>query len=839
MNDAMSWLQYGNVHFISNGIYSSNSFTRLLPVYKYFLSTLALFLIIGFSFGQDCPPNIDFESGTFNGWKCYTGFVSAATGANVFTLTESGGPVDGRHTIISSTNAQLDPYGGFSTRSPNGSAYCIKLGNNTGGGQAEAISYEFTIPANRNTYSLLYYYAVVFEDPNHLEYQQPRMEIEITNASTNSLINCASFTFIPYGTTLPGFFESNIRQYENTPIWCKDWTPVTINLDGNAGKTIRLTFRTADCTFRRHFGYAYIDVNSDCSGEFVGASFCPLDKEVTVSAPYGFQNYTWFNSNMTQQLGTGQSITLSPPPKPGTILNVQLIPYDGYGCPETLTAKLEDDLTIKADAGHDTLSCNMAPVRIGSPPRSGLDYSWTPTAGLFNPYSGNPIAMPSVSTNYVLTVKSPGGGCSSTDTVLVIASNLGSSMQILGRSQYCIGSGDSAVLNVSDAELIRWYKNGQLLPGEKNNFYKVTETGEYAAFLQDEFGCTATTPNQSINISTVPKASFSLKDTAQCLIGNNFIFTNGSTNQVGAMRYNWDFGGTGNSTQRDAVYSFTKGGQYLVKLVVNSNDVCADSVSALVKVYQNPLPVFDAGVTCVGIPFAPVNRTDENIGSPIRYAWKYNNALVYEVRNPAPKLFTAGNYSITLSASSEQCPTPVQELTKSLRVESPAPPMRYTAAFAVKGVPLNLEARRIGIAAVWQPARQLSDPTSFKPVFKGANEQDYTITISTEGGCKTVDSLLVQIVQKADIQVPTGFTPNGDGLNDYLRPVPMGVAEIKYFRIYNRWGELLFETHNARPGWDGSYKGYPQPSQSVVWMVEGVGLDGSVITKKGTSVLVR
>ncbi len=58
----------------------------------------------------------------------------------------------------------------------------------------------------------------------------------------------------------------------NAPIWYKDWTAVSINLDGLAGKTIRLFFKTADCTFRRHFGYAYIDVNAECSGEFVGAT---------------------------------------------------------------------------------------------------------------------------------------------------------------------------------------------------------------------------------------------------------------------------------------------------------------------------------------------------------------------------------------------------------------------------------------------------------------------------------------------------------------------------------------------------------------------------------------
>ncbi|MCU0394930.1 MAG: gliding motility-associated C-terminal domain-containing protein [Chitinophagaceae bacterium] len=788
---------------------------------------------------QTCPPNIDFENGSFTGWTCYTGNVVNQGGVNVFNLTESGGPVDGRHTIIAAASAGLDPYGNFPMKSPNGSAYSIRLGNDMGGGEGEAISYEFTIPANRNTYSLVYYYAVVFQDPNHQIYEQPRMEIEITNLSTNSKIDCASFSFIPFGSSLPGFFQSPI-EVSNTPIWCKDWTPVTINLDGNAGKTIRLTFRTGDCTFRRHFGYAYIDVDSDCSGEFTGASFCPLDEEVTVSAPFGFQRYTWFNADMSRQLGTGQSITLRPPPPPGTTMNVQLVPYDGYGCPQTLTARLQANLNLTADAGSDTLSCNGAPVRIGSSPRAGLDYSWSPAVGLSNARTGNPIAIPPQTTDYVLTVKSPGGGCVDTDTVRVKASNLANSLEVLGRAQYCIGSSDSAILQVAATDSIRWFRNGQPIPGETLRRFRVSETGVYAAWLKDMDGCTATTPDQPVNISSIPKADFSANNAAQCLVGNRFSFANGSTNQVGTMQYHWDFGGAGISTDRQPAFSFAAAGTYAVKLVVSSSEVCADSLELPVTVYPNPVPAFDAVAACTNLPFAPINRTLDNIGSPVRYAWRYSTGFISDQRVPAVQVFTSpGPVTITLAVSSDQCPQPQQILTRTLRVESPQAARRYTTAFAVKGVPLTLEARRVGVSVQWQPATQLSDPNILKPVFKGTTDQDYTIVQMSEGGCVTVDSLLVQLVERADIHVPTGFTPNGDGLNDWLRPVPMGVAEIRHFRVFNRWGQVLYEARSEKPGWDGRINGVLQAAQTLVWMVEGVGLDGSIISKKGTTVLIR
>src|SRR4029078_4798550 len=127
-----------------------------------------------------CPPNIDFESGTFDGWTCYTGYTAAVNNANEINLSPSGPLLGDRHTMFTANSGLRDQYGGFSVNCPNGSGHSIRLGNDRGGGEAEGISYEFSIPDARNVYSLMYYYAVVFQDPNHQEFQQPRMVVEIT-----------------------------------------------------------------------------------------------------------------------------------------------------------------------------------------------------------------------------------------------------------------------------------------------------------------------------------------------------------------------------------------------------------------------------------------------------------------------------------------------------------------------------------------------------------------------------------------------------------------------------------------------------------------------------------
>jgi gliding motility-associated-like protein len=708
-----------------------------------------------------------------------------------------------------------------------------------GGGEGEAISYEFTIPADRNVYSLLYYYAVVFQDPNHQIYEQPRMEIEITNLTDNRPIECASFSFIPFGTGLPGFFQSS-NQIDNTPIWCKDWSPVSINLDGNAGKTIRLLFRTGDCTFRRHFGYAYIDVDTDCSGEFVGASFCPLDPEISVTAPSGFQNYLWQNTARTQTLGTGQSLTLRPPPPSGTSVVVELTPYPGFGCKQTLTARLINNLNFTADAGNDTLSCNLAPVRIGGPSRPGLEYAWSPGESLSNPATANPIAIPKANTFYVLNVRSPGGGCTDSDTVFVRASNLANSLVIEGKAEYCIGSGDSAVLLVEDVNTIQWFKNNQPIAGEVGTRLLAPETGGYYAYLEDEYGCNANTRVAEVNISSIPVADFLVNNSAQCLAGNRFVFTNASTNEIGTMGYQWVLESNPIFQTPDATLVFTQAGNYDLNLIVRTNEICMDSAKVLLQVYPNPVPDFEAGYICVGLPYLPKNNTNGNIGSPIQYNWRYSTGQVFNEREPAAVVFNdPGSVSITLSASSEQCPLPVQTMTKVLNIQETAPSRRYLPAFAIQDSPLKLEARKIGVSALWEPAMQLNPATSYNPVFRGNTDREYTITLTTEGGCITVDTLLVMIVERAEIYVPTGFTPNGDGLNDELRPVLMGVNELRYFRVFNRWGQMVYETRTDKQGWNGMLKGQPQSTQTFTWMAEGVGVDGSLIKRKGTALLVR
>ena len=142
----------------------------------------------------------------------------------------------------------------------------------------------------------------------------------------------------------------------------------------------------------------------------------------------------------------------------------------------------------------------------------------------------------------------------------------------------------------------------------------------------------------------------------------------------------------------------------------------------------------------------------------------------------------------------------------------------------------------------WSPTKGLSNPAIQDPVVNSGAIGDvviYKVTASTIAGCKGEGSIKVQVYKGPDIYMPTGFTPNGDGKNDRFKPFPVGIKQINYFKVFNRWGRQLFSSTTLNDGWDGKYGGTDQPSGVYVWMVQGVTKNDKIITKKGTVTLIR
>ena len=144
---------------------------------------------------------------------------------------------------------------------------------------------------------------------------------------------------------------------------------------------------------------------------------------------------------------------------------------------------------------------------------------------------------------------------------------------------------------------------------------------------------------------------------------------------------------------------------------------------------------------------------------------------------------------------------------------------------------------------VWTPTTGLNNPFIANPVATlglGIDSIRYKVRATNSNGCYGEDDILVYVYKlKPDILVPTGFTPNGDGRNDILKPILMGISTLNYFQIYNRWGQMLFSTSEPNKGWDGNLNGTPQQSGTYLYMTEGTDYLGNAVFRKGTVVLIR
>jgi gliding motility-associated-like protein len=160
---------------------------------------------------------------------------------------------------------------------------------------------------------------------------------------------------------------------------------------------------------------------------------------------------------------------------------------------------------------------------------------------------------------------------------------------------------------------------------------------------------------------------------------------------------------------------------------------------------------------------------------------------------------------------------------------------------AVPNEPLQLNASG-GTSYTWDPASFLSDPTIANPIAVFDNTIDsitYTVRVS-DGGCSATDQVTVRVYKNGpDILVPSGFTPNGDGKNDVIRPALVGISKFNFFSIYNRWGQLVFTTNEVNKGWDGNFSGVAQPAGTYVYQAQGTDYRGKILFRKGTVVLIR
>jgi gliding motility-associated-like protein len=362
---------------------------------------------------------------------------------------------------------------------------------------------------------------------------------------------------------------------------------------------------------------------------------------------------------------------------------------------------------------------------------------------------------------------------------------------------------------------------------QSSNVFNVLQ-GNYTVTVRDMLGCSATgniTVGLNSNLTFTPLADNTICEgtSAQLQFNSN------------ATQYTWSpAAGLNNATISNPVASPVTTTQYIVTATLG---LC--SINDTVVVNVNPAPVPDAGpdgFICYGQSF----RLQGSGG--VSFTWSPSGYLDNAtIANPVSTPITTTTYSLSVT-DANGCQSLVTDVV-TVDVTPPIHVQTYPKdTILYSGEQVQLWSGSIGNIYNWTPSIGLSNPTISNPVATAGavgSEVIYKVTASTIAGCKGEGYAKIRVYKGPDVYMPSAFSPNSDGLNDFFKPTNVGIKQLNYFRIYNRWGQLLFSTNRLDQGWDGSFGGVKQPSGVYVWIIQAVTDDNRIVNKKGTMLLVR
>jgi gliding motility-associated-like protein len=228
------------------------------------------------------------------------------------------------------------------------------------------------------------------------------------------------------------------------------------------------------------------------------------------------------------------------------------------------------------------------------------------------------------------------------------------------------------------------------------------------------------------------------------------------------------------------------------------------------------------------------------------FTWSPTSSMINSnTLNPTVGPIKTTNYIISVTNTTGCLKTVTDTLTVTV-----IPPVNVFAGrdtSVVINQPLQLTATTnsdtLTTRFLWTPSTWLNSGTIYNPIATITSPIDsikYKVRATTAEGCYGEDDILVRVYRNApDILVPSGFTPNGDGKNDIIKAIPIGIKTFQYFNVYNRLGQLLYSSPEIGKGWDGNFAGNAQPPGTYVYTTQGIDYLGNIIFKKGTVVLIR
>lgn len=464
------------------------------------------------------------------------------------------------------------------------------------------------------------------------------------------------------------------------------------------------------------------------------------------------------------------------------------------------TVQITINSTPSVDFGPDISICSDQSISLDAT-SPNADYMWQDNS------TNATFTVTQTGTYSVLTSN---GNCSDTDTITITV--IDSPTVNLGNdTTFC--EGGSIILNATNANCVYLWQNNS-----SNASYLVNQTGTYSVSVSNSLGCVAT---DTINVIVNPiPIVFAGNDVNLCQV--NPI----SLNASGANSYSWN-----NGVQNGVVFTPAIGSTTYTVTGTNAAG-CVASDDITVTIATSPEITFIADVTSGCVPLN-VNLTNTTPGASNCIWTLSDGTTITGCGTVSVVLDQEGCFDVTLTNEfSNGCFGSTTELAYLCAQYPPIAsfntiPQQITATDPI----VSFNNNSIGANSYsWDFGDTTEFSTLINPVhaypFGVANSYPITLIATSSLGCSDTAYSYVQVLEELIYYVPNSFTPDGDMHNQTFQPVfTSGFDPFNYrFRIFNRWGELIFESANAAFGWDGSYtlNGYIFPCQSGVytWSIE-------------------
>nr|WP_295867136.1 PKD domain-containing protein [uncultured Chitinophaga sp.] len=310
-----------------------------------------------------------------------------------------------------------------------------------------------------------------------------------------------------------------------------------------------------------------------------------------------------------------------------------------------------------------------------------------------------------------------------------------------------------------------------------------------------------------------------------------------SSNTDATATVSWTPYNISNATSKTPVIKPDQDSLYTVKAV--SEFGCKNEATVRIRVIQ-PFKVFALGADiCYG------KSVQMQAGGAFRYQWAPSEGLDHpDIAEPVATPSRSITYRM-VGIDRAGCFTDTAFATVSVHPLPQVDAGPDVVASTGTQVPLTAKGSNDITSIVWQPSAGLSCNDCLTPVATPRSSVTYRVSVMNRYGCIAGDDVhITTLCNGANIFIPNTFSPNGDGMNDVFYIRGRGLQSIRIFRVYNRWGQVMFEraglsTDDASTGWDGRYKGVLLNPDVFIYYAEVVCDNGESTILKGNITLIR